>query len=275
MSDVVRLAEIRCPVVAFGIGFNCILDWPRERWAATFPADTVEKLKALATACDLIAVRDDDLAKIIHETSGAPVSLIGDPALFLQAREPSPPSGSSEGLRVGINLSLHGPITAAIFRQHFDAYVAFLHRFQRTYSAEYRYFIHCETERIAIDLLRARGVELDIVDLPPSEMVAAYARMDLVICQMLHSSILAANAGVPSMCIGYDMKNESFYRLMGEAGLCVPHDRLSTEEVWRVATRLVKNRDIIADRFMEARRGLRTSTDDFLTEIARLCDQGH
>jgi polysaccharide pyruvyl transferase WcaK-like protein len=266
MNDVARLAEIRCPVVAFGIGYNCILDCPRDRWVPLAP-ETVEKLKALAAACDLIGVRDDKLASIIRETSGASVSLIGDPALFLPSRHSVAPRRKSERLLAGLNFSLHGPITAAIFRQHFDAYVAFLHRFQRTYSAEYRYFIHCETERIAIDLLRARGVEVDIVDLPPSEMVAAYAQMDLVICQMLHSSILATNAGVPSMCIGYDVKNESYYRLMGDARLCVPHDWLSADKLWQAAEHLLTDRRIFAERLAEAKRTLRATTEEFLVQV--------
>ncbi len=62
--------------------------------------------------------------------------------------------------------------------------------------------------------------------------------MDFVICQMLHASILSASAGVPSINVGYDVKNASFYELMGQPELCIPHDEISVERLsslWRDA----------------------------------------
>ena len=79
-------------------------------------------------------------------------------------------------------------------------------------------------------LLRERGIHVRNINLDPRRMIAAYGQMDFVICQMLHASILATNSGVPSMNIAYDVKNTSFYELIGLPQLCLPrcsHRQLS------------------------------------------------
>ncbi len=234
MNDVDALAEIRCPVAAFGIGYNCVLECPRDEMATILPADTARKLNGLVAACDFIASRDRKLAQILAEYAKAPAPVIGDPALFLDPRrftEAALPSGKGP-INVGLNLALHGPISAGIFRAHFEVYADFLRKVQQSQPVRFWYFIHCETEWIAIDLLRKRGVDVEAVDLPPRELIAGYSQMDFVICQMLHASILSANAGVPSINIGYDVKNASFYELMGQPELCIPHDETSGDRLW-------------------------------------------
>ena len=249
MNDVELLAKIRCPVVAFGIGYNCVLERPRNEMANELPRDTVAKLKALTAVCDLIASRDKKLGQLLAEYAEAPIPLIGDPALFLDpaALKSRPVARERVGrVNVGVNLALHGPITASIFRAHFEVYVDFLKEVQRSQPVTFWYFVHCETERLAVDLLQGRGVSVEVVDLPPREMVAAYAQMDFVICQMLHSSILATNAGVPSINIGYDVKNVSFYELMGLSELCIPHDAVSVERLWNLWGNAINRRaDIV------------------------------
>jgi len=235
MNDVAALAKIRCPVVAFGIGYNCVLECPRNEMAKILPPDTVEKLKELLAACDFIASRDKKLAQILAEYADAPIPVIGDPALFLDAAVCKPLAagqGHAGPINVGLNLALHGPISAGIFRTHFEVYADFLKMVQQSQPVRFWYFVHCETERIAVALLRKRGVHVEVVDVPPRELIAAYSQMDFVICQMLHASILSANAGVPSINIGYDVKNTSFYDLMGQPELCVPHDEISVDRLW-------------------------------------------
>src|SRR6185312_14614367 len=230
MNDVAALAEIRCPVVAFGIGYNCVLECPRDEMVTVLPAETARKLNGLVTACDFIASRDSKLAEIVAEYANAPVPVIGDPALFLDPAVRKPLAAEQGGsINVGLNLALHGPISAGIFRTHFEVYADFLKKVQRSQPVRFWYFVHCETERIAVALLRKRGVNVQVVDVPPRELIAAYSQMDFVICQMLHASILSANAGVPSINIGYDVKNASFYELMGQPELCIPHDEISVE----------------------------------------------
>jgi polysaccharide pyruvyl transferase WcaK-like protein len=271
MDDVAMLARIECPVIAFGIGYNLLLDAPRADMAQSVPPETTQKLSTLVAASDLIGVRDGELQRMLHEISGATIALIGDPALFLEPAETAPLSQARPGvMRIGLNFALHGPLSAAIFKAHFEDYARFLDRVQRTHAATFHYFVHCETERIAIALLRRRGVRVEVVDRPPRDLIAGYAQMDFVICQMLHSSILATNAGVPSMNIGYDRKNASFYELMGLPQLCIAHEDITQERLWALFTMLIGQKAEFAAQIGRRKAELRKDLDAFVGEVARL-----
>jgi len=270
MNDVDALAVIRCPVAAFGIGYNCVLECPRDDVAKVLPADTVRKLKGLVAACDLIASRDSKLAHILTEYATAPIPVIGDPALFLDTAAQKPLAIGQGSINVGLNLALHGPISAGIFRAHFEVYADFLKKLQQLQPVCFWYFVHCETERIAIDLLRKRGIKLEVVDLTPRELIAAYAQMDFVICQMLHASILSANAGVPSINIGYDLKNASFYELMGQPELCIPHDEISAERLWDLWCEAFARRTALASQLVLRKTELLGVTNRAVEDTAGL-----
>lgn len=273
MNDVDALAEIRCPVAAFGIGYNCVLECPRDDMATVLPPDTARKLKGLVAACDFIASRDSKLAQILAEYAKAPVPVIGDPALFLDPTGSRPLAAGQDSINIGLNLALHGPISAGIFRAHFEVYADFLKMVQRSQPARFWYFVHCETERIAVGLLRKRGVDVEMADLPPRELIAAYAQMDFVICQMLHASILSANAGVPSINIGYDVKNASFYELMGQPELCIPHDEISVDRLWSLWREAFARRTELASQLVLRKAELLEQTNRAVEDTAGLINR--
>jgi polysaccharide pyruvyl transferase WcaK-like protein len=132
------------------------------------------------------------------------------------------------------------------------------------------YFVHCETERIAIGLLRKRGVGVEVVDLPPRELIAAYSQMDFTICQMLHASILSANARVPSINIGYDVKNASFYELMGQPELCIPHDEISADRLWSLWREAFARRADLASELDLRKSALMENTDRAVDKMTGL-----
>ncbi len=272
MNDVTALAKIGCPVVAFGIGYNCIFETPRDEMVRTFPPDTLEKLNGLASSSRLIAGRDRKLVEILAAVSDKPVPVIGDPALLLEADHSA--SGicrTDKGrIHIGLNFALHGPISAGIFREHFEDYVKFLKTLQSTRPATFWYFAHCDTERVAVALLRERGIRMQSLDLTPRRMVSAYGQMDFVICQMLHASILATNAGVPSMNIGYDVKNVSFYELMDLPEFCVPHEAVSPEGLLRVFQSMVDRKGEIVALMAQRKAALAAATDTFAEAVAAL-----
>lgn len=276
MKDVDALAAIRCPVAAFGIGYNSILECPRAEMAKVTPVDTARKLKGLVAACDFVACRDRKLGQILAEYAKAPISVIGDPALFLNhaVQKPLAIGNDRTGtINVGLNLALHGPISGGIFRAHFEVYADFLRRVQQSQPVRFWYFVHCETERLAIELLRKRRVNVDVVDLPPREMISAYAQMDFVICQMLHASILSANAGVPSINIGYDVKNASFYELMGQPELCISHEGISVERLWSLWSDAFARRVELATQFHLRKAEFMEDTHRAAGKLVGLLDQ--
>lgn len=270
INDVQYLSRMTCPVVAFGIGYNSLLEYKPEDRNARLPADTMSKLDALSKATRLMSVRDRALENLLSASARDKVDLIGDPALFLNGATEGASLPKAGGVRIGLNFALHGPVSAAIFRAHFDTYVAFLRRVIRTYDAEIFYFVHCDTETIAISLLRRAGIKLTIVDEPPAQLVRAYAQMDLVISQMLHSSILATNAGTPSINIGYDRKNMGFYDLMGLSGLCLPHDEVSDERLWALFVHAYEQRQATASQIATRKAELQEQTRRFLDVLGAL-----
>jgi lipopolysaccharide exporter len=274
INDVAIFPLMTCPIVAFGIGYNSLLEYAPEERVNSLPKPVLEKLTQLSNVSNLIGVRDEKLEQILEDSAKEKIALIGDPALFLEPVGILPTSTPAldGAVKVGLNFALHGPVSAAIFREHFDAYVEFLRRVCKAHAVEYFYFVHCDTEQIAISLLRRAGIEITVIDEPPAQLVCAYAQMHVVICQMLHSSILATNAGVPSMNIGYDQKNMSFYELMDLPNLCLPHDNLTQERLWDVFTNMIEHRDAVAQQLAKRKADLRGRTNLFVDEIAALLE---
>jgi Polysaccharide pyruvyl transferase len=273
MDDVVLLPRITCPVITFGIGYNSLLECPRAERMQSIPQETTEKLSVLAAVSRLIGVRDCNLQEMLGEVSGKSIALIGDPALFLKPHAAGPlrPKANEGGpMRIGLNFALHGPISAAIFQSHFEAYASFLLRIQRVYRVEFFYFMHCDTEQIAVTMLRGRGVNVEVIDAPPRELIAAYAQMEIVICQMLHASILASNAGIPSMNIAYDRKNENFYALMGLPEMCVSHEDATPEKLLGAFVDLMHRRDAIAMQLARRKAQLLQALSAFIEDVARV-----
>lgn len=270
MEDVADFANMTCPVVAFGIGYNSLLEYSPEIRLPALPDRTLAKIQALSGVSSLVGVRDLNLQRMMQPSAKGEIALIGDPALFLEPVKIAELDGHSGKIKIGLNFALHGPISASIFRQHFKSYVAFLKRVQQNHPVAFYYFVHCDTERIAISLLRRAGIALRVVDRPPAELISGYAQMEAVIGQMLHSSILATNAGVPSMNIAYDTKNVGFYELMELPHLCVAHDDLTPQKLWETFAAMLEQKDSIARVLENKKIELRLRTNEFLEEISAL-----
>ena len=268
MNDVRHFLRLACPLVAFGIGYNSLLEGLRNERITALPSAAHDKLGELLRSSRFVGVRDAILYDLLGGSASRSVSLIGDPALFLDGARSKPERARPvERLQLGLNFALHGRISAGIFQAHFDQYVAFLRRIQRSYAVDFHYFTHCDTERMAVKLLRRHGVRLRVIDLPPRMMLGEYARMDAVVCQMLHSSILATNAGVPSMNIAYDTKNISFYQLLACPDLCIPHDDITQERLWATFTRMLAQRTELAGLIGARKALLLENVEMFLDDV--------
>jgi polysaccharide pyruvyl transferase WcaK-like protein len=115
-------------------------------------------------------------------------------------------------------------------------------------------------------MIRARGLPLTVIQTrSPREMIEAYREMDIVVCQMLHSSILATNAGVPSLCIAYDVKNYTFYKLFDLSEFCLSPDCSEQEGVTALQAIVTRRTEI--SRRLEARLAeLHVRCEQFLNE---------
>jgi len=271
-DDLAFLRRLKIPKIAYGIGFNQLIENERALDATeTLPIATGDVLRSLLTEMDLISVRDDQTRQLIERLTARHSFLTGDPALFYgtgRAERPLKPRLSR--IRMGLNLAMHGPAAAKRLPRDFPAYRALLRAIAREHCVEFHYVPHASGERIFWYLLLAHGIFVRWHDPKPENLVGFYSGLDLHVCQMLHSSILSVNAGIPTINIAYDVKNLEFFNLMGLARFCHSSSDLDAGAVLAsVRSALAERREIektIEDRKVE----LRMTLEGFLTSVVEL-----
>jgi hypothetical protein len=263
--DLVAFERIRCPKIAYGIGINHWLEKLSIDDAIVDPA-TIEQLRRFLAGLSAISVRD---ARTLHELaklSHLPIALTGDPALFL-AGATKPTGAARSRLRIGLNLALHDQGMVPLFAAILPELVRCCAALARRHPVDFVYFVHAEIEYIVPRLLRRRGVAVEVIDRDPRAMLKVYSGLDLHLCQMLHSAIFAVNAGVPTVNVGYDVKNFAFFELLGLPAFCLAPDKsVGDAMLARAEEALADQRELrrqIAQRKTELRRVL----DRFLSEI--------
>lgn len=95
---------------------------------------------------------------------------------------------------------------------------------------------HAEDDRLVSARLhqRARDPQRVVLldePLPPRLLQAAYGRMDYFIGTRMHSVILALNAGVPALAIGYLHKTSGMLEALGLEGRCLDIATINAEQL--------------------------------------------
>jgi len=262
--DLAVLRRLPGPAVAFAPGVN----------RAVEDADGVElDAAARATLGGLMdrlarcAVRDANSRRVLDLVAPGRSRVLADPALFLPAADiPTPPRADGV-LTVGLNLAFHGADASRALPARLRLVAAAARALARRRPCRFVYFVHEQPERIIPLLLRRAGIAARTVDAPPAEMLADYRGLDLHICQMLHSSILAMNAGVPTIAVAYDVKNAGFFELMGLPELCLSG---AAPPLDAAIADVLARRAAIADHIARRTAELRAETEAFLAEVAGL-----
>lgn len=277
LRDCESLERLRCPAVAYGTGTNRNLDAPDhgpEGAADDASAKGNMVLARLLGQLGAVGVRDANTQRALQRLTDRKVELMGDPVLFWPEAPPAAPRPLGQRLRIGVNLAYHGTAMDARMARNLPVYAAFLRRLAAETSAELHYVVHYNAERAVPLMLRSHGVTLAVHDLPASELPSLYRTFDLHMCEMLHSSIIAIAAGVPTMNIGYDIKNRAFFELLGVERFCLDAAQLSEASLWQAAQALLAAReDFVAAAAASAARLARTR-DGLLGRIRDLAMAG-
>lgn len=256
------LDGLRIPLVLFAGGLNRNLeDQPLD----PLQLDSIRRLHESAA---LAGVRDSATAGLLAWL-GLEVPLVGDPALFIRPRRPWWPLPARRP-RFALNLAAHGWagqqrwLAPAI-----EATSAALGELARKHEASLCYLVHADAERRLLPLLRRLMPGLHVRRYRPAELRWAYGELDLVVSMMLHSSILAAAAGVPAVNIAYDDKNEAFLRDIGASAWGLPIAGLAPGPLLELAeNRLAAGRNLPP--LVTARERLAASMEHFISRIAQL-----
>ncbi|OAN51545.1 oligosaccharide flippase family protein [Magnetospirillum moscoviense] len=255
---------LTCPIVGFGLGLNCLLS--QQTGQPVLTAKSTALLEQFVDTLTLTSVRDAVTRQALAVGASMPV-LIPDPALLLTGKEIVPTRQRPDGtVWLGLNLAFHGPASTRLLVRLFPLVVEVLQALGRTHHCRIFYFVHSDAERLIPRLLQGAGIPLTVVDVPPEEMLSWYALLDIHLCEMLHSCILATNVGVPTLNLAYDSKNWAFYELMGLTEI-VPAATANAAEIVAHLTRMVGTRDILNLAILRRKEELRADMDGFLARV--------
>ncbi|HEX2829535.1 MAG TPA: polysaccharide pyruvyl transferase family protein [Burkholderiales bacterium] len=272
LEDINFLRQISCPVIAYAIGMNRLM---HEQLCGLdeVTAETKKKLGELARLCAHMSVRDVETRQLfaMHVDKLQAPAVVGDPVLFLRKRNESRGRGVvAERCRIGINLAAHGWQAIQVLTGALSELVAFLRWLKDEYGAELVYFVHHDLEHPVADYLQAQGLQLVKIDTDPVSMIGEYAEVDFVICQMLHSSIFAANAEVPFLSIAYDQKNLAFCRLLEVPQCCIPHEHATVATLQEAFRTLFGVRDELRGVLQRRKQELQADMLEFQRRIKEL-----
>ena len=265
------LMQLPCPVVGFCLGMNRLVGTSDVRQSDIAPTSQ-PLIKRFFQRLALSSVRDHWAKHALRQVGEDTIAVLPDPALYLNAIVPEnlPQPGAHDELWIGVNLAFHGKETTPILAQQLPVIVDVLRQLRARKECRFFYFVHYDTERLIPRLLAQAGISVTVVDCRPEEMVAWYRLLHVHICSMLHSSILAFNAHIPTINFAYDIKNYAFYEMMGMSDWILPATPLQAEEILCRLEALIANRKELSARIAQRKDMLRLDLDRFLELIAGL-----
>ncbi len=224
------IRKITTPISIVGVGYNHNLGSP------DFSERQLESVRTISSQATLQSVRDSRTVDFLKE-QGIEAELMCDPAIFLSERDTGLVTRREGTVNVGVNIARHGWNNQDKLKDALvDAYYEAIRRIGSAQKARFYYMMHQPNERYYVDALRQRGVEFaGVINVSDArELKGAYANLDFTISMMLHSTILAFGAGVPSINVGYDDKNIAFMRMTGQAHRYVGVDALSSRKLNKI-----------------------------------------
>lgn len=266
LADLPYFQEMACPLVVFGSGVN--FNTPPVGLKLDLDAKLKNAFAEFDRRVDLLAVRSELTFNYLRSIGMEKPRLLCDPAMLLKADKMESRAGDT--LTVGVNLAFHSPFAEEIFKNNLPIYIDLLRSIQKQFQPKFYYFIHSEEEFLVANLLKFAGIEIEVVDKHGAELTGAYGKLDVLLCQMMHSNILALNAGVPAMNIAYDSKNFGFNKLIGMEDYCVSVYNLDQKLVFDKMAELIANREALADKLVAQKKELEQSMDEFLHDLRNI-----
>jgi len=267
-ADIKALSLASCPISATSIGLNYLID-PRTRHGFAFHKDEHENLRLFLSLLSTASVRDRNTQEALADTLSPPLPIVVDPG-FLLTTGPMAPRKNASVLSIGLNVAFHGAHTAETSHRVVPVLARTLKRLQQKTPCRFHYFVHSDAERGIAMALRLSGLSLEIVHGDVAAMLKAYRQMDIHICQMLHSAILAMNAGTPTLSLAYDIKSAGFFELFGLSDLCLDMTKVNEHDLLAAITALIANRGTVANAIVERRGPLAKASQDFYAGLAAL-----
>ena len=273
--DLDLLRPLRCPVISLASGVNRQMDGTHEDGHDLDPAAR-EVLTALVGRLALSSTRDRNGQRILDLVAPGRTQVLADPALFLAGTGAPPVVSRNDGvLRVGLNLAFHGTYPGNVMTDRLRLIATAARQLARRRPCQFFYFVHDVAERLIPHLLRRLGVPVRVVDTGPAEMLDHYAQLDLHVCQMLHSGILSLNLGVPTINLGYDVKNAAFFDLMQMPEYCLPAHATGAAQLGSLIDTMLPRLPDLRQQILARKAVLLRDMNDFLRRTRQLLAAQH
>jgi len=205
------------PVALFSAGINC--DYNRK-----FSEEAKSKIKKLCSICDYLSVRDVISQRFLNELGFKDVKILPDPELALEEK-PHKLAFNKTGFTVGIALTPHSEFSERDFDRIVDVFSRFSdYLISNNKDVIYLRFEGRPSEDTKEDYLIKRIISKvkdksrvrDLKEgLGPEEMLSVIkSYCDVMVCMRLHSAVFSTNAGVPFVCVAYNLMHDGFLDLM-------------------------------------------------------------
>jgi len=249
------------PVVLLSAGVGC--DYNKE-----FTQEAKDKIKKLCHMCDYITVRDKISQEFLNNLGFDHVGIF--PHLELVLKEKSRRfSFQKQGFTVGIVLTPHSEFDSRIFQKIIDVFSQFTDYltdsgnnviylpFEKKISENTK-----EGEVIQEIMKRLRNKDRVRVlegDIEPEEMLFAIRDYcDVMVCMRLHSAVFSTNAGIPFLCVSYNLMHQGFLEMLELLDLELSlYDDFSFNALRDKFQYILKNYSIIRARLVGKRDYLR------------------
>ncbi|MGB1557644.1 MAG: polysaccharide pyruvyl transferase family protein, partial [Oceanococcaceae bacterium] len=230
----------------------------------------LSSIGCLAAKASLHSVRDQPTQDMLSKL-GVGARLICDPAAFLGAPKREREVGR-EGLSIGLNIAAHGwARQEELLDQVVAHYAQFAHDLSNKGGVVFDYFMHHPGEHNVVRKLTDAGVKFRAIHCDAAKgMAAAYAQVDLVVSMMLHSAILAFGAGVPTISVGYDQKNQPFMALSGQDTRYLDVLELDASKLISMTMGALCENDAVVRELIQQKQRLQAESERFFDEVAAL-----
>ena len=265
--DSTAIQAITVPKAAYSVGWNTLVGED-----APLDEKGLVALRTIVGELDRFSVRDAQSQARIKAATGVEPCITADPVLF-HSGDVSQRRAANLRPKIAVNIACHGSWPASNVKRDITKIARTLKAIKVRYSAELHFISHSSADRIVWWLLFARGVRTKFRCANVSEMPAIYREMDALFGQMMHSTIFAMGAGVPTIAIGYDAKLYGFFSLMGMSEFVVNLTDWDTKEIIGLLDRVMTEGASIRQALADRKRVLEADCVSFLAEVAGLLNR--
>lgn len=261
-TDIIR--QIKTPIVIFGVGHI------REIGAPDLSDQAWNSIIFLVNQAKLVSVRENFTANKLIEKGISPekISIIGDPAVLLE-EIPNHSIPLDYPVKIGLNLNYSGWMGFGQYQNEIiSTYQQVISYFQDNYNAGIYYLQHHPGESQIYPTIQTKNFHL--VNLPPKQQKWIYGQLDLVIGMMLHSVVMTFGANTPFVCIGYDLRCQTFTDFINQPQLHIPATQLNPKDALEIIKNTFNNREKIKTQFSQTQKNIQEQHQIFLDRIRKL-----